>query len=173
VKKYQRERLLAWLDANNPSQRQRKAYQTYRAMVAFASGSFAGKGFGNIPVGKSVPESHNDMIFALIGEQFGFFGAAVLLVSYLVLFAAGVEISSGTRDPFGRLVAIGIVSALACQTFINLMVCTGLMPVTGITLPFVSYGGSSLAASFMEAGLLLNIGQNRPIVMAKESFEFE
>ena len=173
VKKYQRERLLAWLDANDPSQRQRKAYQTYRAMVAFASGSVAGKGFGNIPVGQSVPEAHNDMIFALIGEQFGFFGAAVLLVSYLVLFAAGVEISAGTRDPFGRLVAIGIVAALACQTFINLMVCTGLMPVTGITLPFVSYGGSSLAASFMEAGLLLNIGQNRPIVMAKESFEYE
>jgi rod shape determining protein RodA len=172
VKKYQRERLLSWLDANDPNERQRTAYQTYRAMVAFASGSFVGKGFGNIPVGKSVPESHNDMIFALIGEQFGFFGAMVLLVSYLVLFAAGVEIAAATKEPFGRLLAIGIVAALACQTFINLMVCTGLMPVTGITLPFVSYGGSSLVASFMEAGLLLNIGQNRPLVLAKDAFEF-
>jgi rod shape determining protein RodA len=172
VKKYQRERVYAWLDANNPAERQRKAYQTYRAMVAFASGSFAGKGFGNIPIGQTVPESHNDMIFALIGEQFGFFGAMVLLVSYLVLFAAGAEIAAATREPFGKLVAVGVVATLACQTFINLMVCTGLMPVTGITLPFVSYGGSSLVASFMEAGLLLNIGQNRPLVLARESFEF-
>jgi rod shape determining protein RodA len=173
VKKYQRERVYAWLDADNPNQRQRKAYQTYRAMVAFASGSFAGKGFGNIPVGQTVPESHNDMIFALIGEQFGFFGAMVLLMSYLVLFAAGAEIAASTREPFGKLIAVGIVATMACQTFINLMVCTGLMPVTGITLPFVSYGGSSLIASFLEAGLLLNIGQNRPIVLARESFEFE
>jgi len=172
VKKYQRERVQAWLDANNPNERQRKAYQTYRAMVAFASGSFVGKGFGNIPVGQTVPESHNDMIFALIGEQFGFFGAMVLLVSYMVLFAAGAEIAAATREPFGKLVAVGVVATLACQTFINLMVCTGLMPVTGITLPFVSYGGSSLITSFMEAGLLLNIGQNRPLVLARESFEF-
>jgi rod shape determining protein RodA len=172
IKKYQRERLQAFLDADNPAERQRKAYQTYRAMVAFASGSLSGKGFGNIPVGQSVPESHNDMIFALIGEQFGFFGAAVLLGAYLVLFAAGIEISAATREPFGRLIAIGIVAMLATQTSINLMVCTGLMPVTGITLPFVSYGGSSMVASFMAAGLLLNVGQNRPLVMARESFEF-
>jgi rod shape determining protein RodA len=142
-------------------------------MVAFASGSIAGKGFGHIPVGQSVPEAHNDMIFALIGEQFGFFGAAIMLVSYLVLFAAGIEISAATREPFGRLIAVGIVAMLACQSFINLMVCTGLFPVTGITLPFVSYGGSSMVASFMAAGLLLNVGQNRPLVMARESFEFD
>ncbi|MDB5171638.1 MAG: ftsW 2 [Phycisphaerales bacterium] len=172
IKNYQRERLQAFLDSDNPAERQRKAYQTYRAMVAFASGSLSGKGFGNIPVGKSVPESHNDMIFALIGEQFGFFGAAVLLGAYLVLFAAGIEISAATREPFGRLIAVGIVAMLATQTSINLMVCTGLMPVTGITLPFVSYGGSSMVASFMAAGLLLNVGQNRPLVMARESFEF-
>lgn len=173
VQPYQRVRVYAWLDADNPGQRQRKAYQTYRAMVAFASGSFAGKGFGNIPVGQTVPESQNDMIFALIGEQFGFFGAMILLVSYMVLFAAGAEIAAATREPFGKLVAVGVVATMACQTFINLMVCTGLMPVTGITLPFVSYGGSSLVASFMEAGLLLNIGQNRPLVLARESFEYD
>lgn len=173
IKKYQRERMGAFLDADNPAERQRKAYQTYRAMVAFASGGVPGKGFGNIPIGQFVPEADNDMVFALIGEQFGFFGAAVMLVGYLVLFAAGIEIASATREPFGRLIAVGIVATLACQTFINLMVCMGLMPVTGITLPFVSYGGSSMVASFMAAGLLLNVGQNRPIVMARESFEFD
>ncbi|HZL37479.1 MAG TPA: FtsW/RodA/SpoVE family cell cycle protein [Tepidisphaeraceae bacterium] len=173
IKKYQRERMEAFLDSSNPAERQRKAYQTYRAMIAFASGGLPGKGFGNIPIGKSVPEAHNDMIFALIGEQFGFFGALIMLGAYLVLFAAGIEISAGTREPFGRLIAIGIVAVLACQTFINLMVCTGLMPVTGITLPFVSYGGSSMVASYMAAGLLLNVGQNRPLVMARESFDFD
>lgn len=142
-------------------------------MVAFASGGVSGKGFGNIPVGQSVPEAHDDMILALIGEQFGFFGSAVLLGSYIVLFAAGIEISASTREPFGRLIAAGVVAVLATQSFINLLVASGLMPVTGITLPFVSYGGSSLVASFMAAGLLLNVGQNRPLVMARESFRFE
>src|SRR6476659_9122918 len=99
-------------------------------------------------------------------------GSVVVIGAYLVLFAAGVEISAATREPFGRLVALGIVAVLAGQTFINLAVVTRLMPVTGITLPFVSAGGSSLIASFMAVGLLLNIGQNRPIVMAREAFEF-
>jgi cell division protein FtsW (lipid II flippase) len=67
---------------------------------------------------------------------------------------------------------VGVVAVLAAQTFFNLLVATGLMPVTGITLPFVSYGGSSLVASYMAAGLLLNIGQNRPLVVARESFQF-
>src|SRR5439155_2226567 len=147
-------------------------YQQEHALVAFGSGGVSGKGAGDVPVGKWVPESHNDMIFALIGEQFGLFGALVVLAAYGVLFAAGVEIAAGTREPFGKLLAIGIIAILAGQTFLNLMVCLRLMPVTGITLPFVSYGGSSLVASFMAAGLLLNIGQNRPLVMAKDAFEF-
>jgi cell division protein FtsW (lipid II flippase) len=112
------------------------------------------------------------MIFALIGEQFGLFGAVAVLVAYSVLFAAGIEIAGSTREPFGRLVALGVVSLLAGQTFLNLMVCLKLMPVTGVTLPFVSYGGSSLLASFLAAGLLLNIGQNRPLVIARDSFEY-
>ena len=97
---------------------------------------------------------------------------AVVLAAYIVLFTAGIEIAGSTREPFGRLVALGIVALLAGQTFLNLMVAIKLMPVTGVTLPFVSYGGSSLVASFMAAGLLLNIGQNRPIVMANDAFEF-
>jgi cell division protein FtsW (lipid II flippase) len=96
----------------------------------------------------------------------------VVLGAYAILFAAGIEIASATREPFGRLVAVGVVAMLAGQTFLNLMVCLKLMPVTGVTLPFVSYGGSSLLASFIAAGLLLNIGQNRPFVMAKDAFEY-
>ena len=171
VKGYQRERVLAMF-SHDPKTRQGSGFQQEHAMIALGSGGFVGKGFGNIPVGEIVPESHNDMIFALIGEQFGFFGSAAVLGAFLVLFAAGINISGNTREPFGRLVAAGIVSVFAGQTFINLMVAMRMMPVTGVTLPFVGYGGSSLLASFMAAGLLLNIGQNRPLVMAKDSFEF-
>jgi cell division protein FtsW (lipid II flippase) len=132
-----------------------------------------GKGLGVIPVGHSVPEFHNDMIFAIIGEQFGLVGSVAVLAAYIVLFAAGIEIAAATKEPFGRLVAVGIVSFLATQAILNLMVVMRLFPVTGVTLPFVSSGGSSLLASFIDAGLLLNIGQNRPLVIARDSFEFD
>ena len=171
VKPYQRERVRAMFADDEKTNRE-KGYQQRHALIAFGSGGITGKGVGQIPVGQHVPEAHNDMIFALIGEQFGFFGAAVVLVAYGVLFAAGIEIAGSTREPFGRLIAVGVVSVLAGQTFLNLMVCLKLMPVTGVTLPFVSYGGSSLLASFMAAGLLLNIGQNRPVVIGEIRFEY-
>jgi cell division protein FtsW (lipid II flippase) len=172
VKKYQRERVYAMFK-HDPKTLRESAYQTQRAMTAFASGSIIGKGPGVIPLGQNVPEAHNDMIFALVGEQFGFIGAAVVLGAFMVLFTAGIEIAGNTREPFGRLVAVGIVSMLATQAFVNLMVMMRLMPVTGITLPFVSYGGSSLVSSYMAVGLLLNVGQNRPLVIARESFDFD
>lgn len=172
VKRYQRDRVYAMLSTDQRVLRT-AGYQQQQAETAFGSGGLTGKGAGVAPVGQTVPEAHNDMIFALIGEQFGFIGSAILLAAYLVFFATGIEIASATREPFGRLVAVGIVSLLSGQTFLNLMVCLRLMPVTGVTLPFVSYGGSSLIASFIAAGLLLNIGQNRPIVMAKDAFEFD
>ena len=148
-------------------------FQTDLVQAAMADGGWRGRGFGNISVGQHVPEVHNDMIFSIVGEQFGFIGCAGVFVAYIVLFTAGVEISAATREPFGKLAAVGIVAFMAGQTFINLMVVLHMMPVTGITLPFISYGGSSLIASFIEAALLLNIGQNRPLVMAKDAFEFE
>lgn len=172
VKDYQRKRVYAMF-SDDPSTRQSTGFQIDLAHTAMGSGGVAGKGFGNIPVGTRVPESHNDMVFALIGEQFGLFGCLVVLAAYIVLFTAGVEISSATREPFGRLIALGIVALLAGQAFINLMVVTKLMPVTGVTLPFISYGGSSLLASYLAAGLLLNVGQNRPVVLANDSFEFD
>ncbi|HWP40154.1 MAG TPA: FtsW/RodA/SpoVE family cell cycle protein [Tepidisphaeraceae bacterium] len=172
LRSYQRERVYAMFHSD-PATLQRKGFQQHHALTAFGSGGLGGKGVGNIPVGQRVPEGHNDMIFALIGEQFGFFGSAAVLLAYIVLFAAGIEIAAATREPFGKLLAIGVVSLLAGQTFLNLMVATKLLPVTGVTLPFISYGGSSLLASYMAAGLLLNIGQNRPLVMARDAFEFE
>lgn len=172
IKPYQRERVEAMFDTN-PRVLQRTGFQIDQAQTAMGSGGWRGKGVGEVPVGRHVPESHNDMVFALIGEQFGYFGSLVVLGAYLVLFMAGIEISAATKEPFGKLVALGITSQLAGQSFLNLMVVTGLMPVTGVTLPFISAGGSSLVASFMAVGLLLNVGQNRPIVLARDSFEFD
>lgn len=172
IKKYQRARVYA-LFSNDPAILRDTGFQQQQAITALGSGGIAGKGIMTIPIGKSVPEAQNDMIFAVIGEQFGFIGVIVVLGAYLVLFTTGIEIAAGTREPFGKLLAVGIVGFLASQTFVNIMVSLRLMPVTGITLPFVSYGGSSLLASFISAGLLLNIGQNRPLVMAKDAFEFD
>jgi rod shape determining protein RodA len=172
VKHYQRDRVYAMF-SNDPAVLQDAGYQQDHAVTAFGSGGFTGKGMGNIPVGRYVPEAHNDMVFALVGEQFGFWGAIVVLGSYVALFIAGIEIAASTREPFGRLVAVGVVTLLAGQTFLNIMVSLRMFPVTGVTLPFVSYGGSSLVASFMAAGLLLNIGQSRTIVMANDAFEFD
>ncbi len=172
VKHYQRERVQSMF-SDDPTLLQGVGYQQEHAVIAFGSGGFTGKGMGNIPVGRYVPEAHNDMIFALVGEQFGLFGVAVVLGAYFALFTAGIEIAAATREPFGKLVAVGIVTFFAGQAFLNIMVALRMFPVTGVTLPFLSYGGSSLVTSFMAAGFLLNIGQNRPIVMAKDAFEFD
>ena len=142
-------------------------FQQLRALTAMGSGGPTGKGRRRTsPWATACPKPHNDMIFAIIGEQFGLVGSIAVLAAYVVLFIAGIEIASATREPFGRLVAIGIISLLAAQAVLNLSVVMRLFPVTGVTLPFVSYGGSSLVASYISAGFLLNIGQNRPLVIA-------
>jgi rod shape determining protein RodA len=172
VQPYQRARV-AGLLSQDPKTLRQSGYQQLRALTAMGSGGATGKGRGEIPVGQGVPEAQNDMIFAIIGEQFGLVGSIAVLAAYIVLFIAGIEIASATREPFGRLVAVGIVALLAAQAVLNLSVVMRLFPVTGVTLPFVSYGGSSLVASYIAAGFLLNIGQNRPLVIARNSFEFD
>jgi rod shape determining protein RodA len=172
MKKYQRDRVYA-LFRDDAATLRGVGYQQNMAVIAFGSGGIWGKGRGEIPVGQQVPEGHNDMIFALIGEQFGLAGAVIVVLCYLVIFIAGAEVAGATKEPFGRLVAIGLVTILATQAFLNIGVAIRLFPVTGVTLPFVSAGGSSLIASFIAAGILLNIGRNRPLVMARDSFEFD
>jgi cell division protein FtsW (lipid II flippase) len=172
VQPYQRARVFGLL-SHDPKTLRQSGYQQLRALTAMGSGGATGKGPGKFPIGQGVPEARNDMIFAIIGEQFGLVGSIAVLTAYIVLFIAGIEIASATREPFGRLVAVGIVALLAAQAILNLSVVMRLFPVTGVTLPFVSYGGSSLVASYIAAGFLLNIGQNRPLVIARNSFEFD
>jgi cell division protein FtsW (lipid II flippase) len=172
VHPYQRVRVQAMF-TRDPKTLSEAGFQQELALEASSDGGITGNGLGVIPIGQHVPEAHDDMIFAIIGEQFGLVGSVAILLAYIVLFAAGIEIAAATREPFGRLVAVGTVSLLATQSFLNLMVVMRIFPVTGVTLPFVSYGGSSLLASYIAAGLLLNIGQNRPLVIARSSFEFD
>jgi rod shape determining protein RodA len=147
-------------------------YHLIRSKYAVASGGTAGYGFGRGPFVKYnfLPERHNDFIFAIIAHQWGFWGSLALLGLYVIVIACGLEIAVYNTDPFGRLVAVGIVTMFAVEILVNVSMTLGLMPITGLTLPFVSYGGSSLLVSFISLGLLNNIGRFRPFSVAPKSF---
>lgn len=119
-----------------------------------------------------LPAARTDFVFCLIGERWGVVGVSVVLAVYLLLFASGLKIAAATREPFGRLVAVGVVGLLATQMIINTGMTVGLTPITGLTLPLVSYGGSSLLASSVALGLLLNIGMRPGYEMTGEPFRF-
>jgi len=143
-------------------------YHLIRSKYAVASGGAAGYGFGRGPFVKYnfLPERHNDFIFAIIAHQWGFWGCLGILSLYIVLLWCGLEIAAANTDPFGRLLAAGIVTMFALQIIVNIAMTLGLMPITGLTLPFISYGGSSLLVSMACVGLLNNIGRRRPFTVA-------
>ena len=115
---------------------------------------------------------HTDFIFAVIAAQTGSLGALVVLALYLILFAFGIRIAQANYDPFGRLLAVGIVAMLGIQTIINIAMTIGLLPITGMTLPFVSYGGSSLWSCLLAVALLINVGKHRGLLLGRKPFEF-
>lgn len=160
VKHYHRARVEAMF-SSDPRIVQGAGYQQQRALEALGSGGLRGKGAGNIEVGQRVPEAHTDMVLALIGEQFGLLGIAIVILAYLLVYGSGAAIASEHREQGGKLLAIGLVTLLAGQTIMNMAVAMRLMPVTGLTLPFVSYGGSSLVASYLAFGLLVNVARNQ------------
>ena len=112
-----------------------------------------------------LPESYTDMIFALVGEELGLLGTLLLIGLFVFFYGRGFYISRKCPDSFGRLLAFGITFSLAIQTGINLCVVTGVLPVTGITLPLISYGGSSLVITLVEIGILLNISRYSKITL--------
>ena len=151
-------------------------YQLLQSKQAIASGGIKGYGFAKGPYLQipyiNLPEPHNDMIFATIAHQFGFFGCAGVLTLYVIIIACAIELAWLNTDPFGRLVAVGIAAMLAVQVLVNVGMTLGLMPITGLTLPLVSYGGSSLVVNLIAIGLVNNIGKHRPFSVAKKPFEF-
>jgi rod shape determining protein RodA len=117
--------------------------------------------------------AQTDFIFCMVGERWGLVGGLLTLAAYLALFAFGLMIAGATREPFGRLVAVGIVTLLATQTVINTGMTVGLLPVVGITLPLMSYGGSSLITTAIALGLLMNVGMRPGYEMTPDPFRFE
>jgi rod shape determining protein RodA len=108
-----------------------------------------------------VPENHTDFIFTVIGEEFGFVGGVVVLGLFALLLWRALRIAAVSRDTFGTLIAAGIIAVFSFQLFINVGMSIGIMPVTGLPLPFVSYGGTSLIGSFLMIGLLQNVHMRR------------
>ncbi|MCH8053074.1 MAG: rod shape-determining protein RodA [Planctomycetes bacterium] len=149
-------------------------YQLTGSLGALGNGGWAGQGWGNgayVRHAVLLPARENDFIFAIIGEQWGFVGCLCLLGCYVVIVVAGLEIAARTDDPFGRLLAVGVVALLGTQTLINIGMTIGLTPITGMNLPFVSSGGSSLIANFALIALLINVSQDRPFLLARKPFE--
>jgi len=148
-------------------------YHLIRSKYAVASGGFKGHGFARGPFIKYnfLPERHNDFIFATIAHQWGFIGCLVLILLYCIILFCGLEIAAHNTDPFGRLLATGIFVMFSLEITVNICMTLGLMPITGLTLPLVSYGGSSLLVSMTAIGLLHNVGRSRPFSVAKKSFE--
>jgi len=157
LKEYQRERILVFLDPfRDPLG---SAYNVIQAKIAIGSGQLLGKGVAGATQSRLafLPERHTDFIFAVFAEMWGFVGCLVLLLCYVLLLLRGFDIAATAREPVGRLVALGATSLLAAQVLINVGMVTGLLPVVGIPLPLMSYGGSSMVASFMTLGLLLSV----------------
>ncbi len=144
-------------------------YNVFQAMVAVGSGGMTGQGIGHGSQSQLnfLPESHNDFIFATITEELGFLGASMVLFLYGVIFYRLRKIAVLAPDNFGYLVVSGIMIMLFVQTVVNIGMNIGIVPVTGITLPFLSYGGSSLVACFVSIGIVLNIYNKRTIADSK------
>ena len=124
------------------------------------------------PAAYHLPAARTDFVFCLIGERFGLIGSLLTLATYAVLIIKGLSIAASTREPFGRLLATGIVTLLATQAIINTGMTVGLMPITGMTLPLVSYGGSSLVATAIALGLLINVAIRPGYEVTAEPFRF-
>jgi rod shape determining protein RodA len=163
LKEYQKQRLTAFVNPSADAGGRGYTYNARQALIAIGSGGVTGKGYlkGTQTNLQYVPEQRTDFIFTVVGEELGFAGAVGLLLALATLLWRGVRIALIARDPFGSLVAAGVVAMLAFQAFVNIGMTIGIMPITGIPLPFVSYGGSSLIASFLGVGLLLNVHMRR------------
>ena len=161
LRDYQKQRLLVFLNPNvDPLG---AGYTIIQSKIAVGSGGLIGKGWlaGTQNQLNFLPERHTDFIFSVIGEEWGLFGALILILLFFLIVRRSLDIACFTNDMYGKLVAVGIITLLTLQVVINIAMTIGFMPVVGIPLPLVSYGGSSMFTSFIAIALLLNIGMRR------------
>jgi rod shape determining protein RodA len=161
IESFQKERITAFLDRESVSSD--VSYNLDQSLIAVGSGGLFGKGYlqGIQTNLDYVPEQHTDFIFTVAGEEFGFVGAVAVLALYALLLWRAIRIAWLAKDPFGTYVAAGIASMFAIQMFVNVGMVIGIMPITGIPLPFLSYGGTSILVSFAAIGLLESIHMRR------------
>jgi len=156
---YRRRRIMAFLDPwDDPFD---TGFQIIQSLVAFGKGGVTGQGLG---IGEQklfyLPEAHTDFIYSVIGEELGLVGTLLVAAMFLLLILSGIRIALQCKEPFGRNLAFGLSMLLGLEAFVNLSVCLGLLPTKGLALPFVSYGGTSLVASMVAVGILLNISSS-------------
>ena len=160
---YNSSRIAIWLDPLNDAFKTGTGYQTRQSLIAIGSGGLLGVGLG-----KSrqkflyLPEEHNDCIFAVVCEELGLIGACVVMLLFALLILRGFWIALHAKDRFGTLMVVGIMTLISLQTFLNIAVVTGLIPATGISLPFFSYGGTALALQLFEMGIVLSVSRQIP-----------
>ena len=157
---YQNIRILAWL---YPELYPQQALQTQNSIMAIGSGQLSGKGLYNTDVtsiksGGFIAEAHTDFIFTVVGEELGFIGSAAVVLLMLLIALECLWIARRAKDLSGRLICCGMAALIGFQSFVNICVVTGLFPNTGVTLPFVSYGLTSLVTNFAGMGFVLNVG---------------
>lgn len=157
ISEYQVKRLQTFVDPTADTQG--AGYQLRQARITVGSGGLIGTGLFNGPQtnGRFVPEQHTDFIFTVAGEELGFLGSGLILFLYLLILMRAFSIARRTNDPFGRLMTTGVIAWFAFQLFENIGMTLGLMPMTGVPLPFISYGGSSMFATLIGFGLLQNV----------------
>ncbi len=160
---YQQDRILAYLHPEGNQNDQ--GWQVHQSKIAIGSGGFSGKGWrqGTQSQQRFMAEKHTDFIFSVLAEEQGFVGCLALLAAFAVVFARGILIALGTKHFGGMLAAMGVVIILASYVYFNLAICMGLLPVTGLPLLFISYGGSSLLTAMAAVGLLVNIRFRRNV----------
>lgn len=168
---YQMARIHSWLNPYDSPQKE--GWNIIQSLLAIGSGGLWGCGFGrSLQKLYYLPVQHADFIFAVIAEEFGLLGCIVLLGLFTLFGYYGFKTALEARTLFGRLLAIGITSSICLQATVNIMVTTGLLPVTGITLPFISYGGTSLVITLGMVGILLSVSRDRGTVEEDDDYEF-
>jgi rod shape determining protein RodA len=166
IQEYQRDRILLFMD---PSRDEFAQYNIDQALIALGSGDWLGQGFGSgiQTQGRFLKVRHTDFIFSVVGEEMGMIGAILLMVLIVVIILRSLRAAALARDSFGRLIAVGVAATIAFQAVVNIGMNLGLSPVTGVPLPLISYGRSSLVA------LLIGIGLVESVVMRHRKLEFQ
>jgi rod shape determining protein RodA len=171
LKSYQKSRVISFLWPDTVSS-WGEGYHRIQSLIAVGSGGSFGSGWGNGIQSQLnfLPQGHTDFIFSVIAEEWGFYRSCAILCLYVVFLACSLGIAVNTRDAYGRLIVAGFTAMFASQILINVAMTIGLAPITGLTLPFISYGGSSLISSFIALSFMFNVRMRSRIALAREEF---